>query len=122
MSGALDSAISISNGVCSPTTDISSRRPSTRPSTGPTIEEEVEMVVVQQEPVEIGSSGYGRELTPREKEQAIEIGSSGYGKQMSGQEKEKAVEVEAHQNIPFEERKRRRRGIRLMIERTKIWF
>jgi hypothetical protein len=122
MSGALDSAISISNGVSSPTTDISSRRPSTRPSTGPTIEEEVEMVEVQQEPVEIGSSGYGKETSPKDKEQAIEIGSSGYGKQMSGQEKEKAVEVEAHQNIPFEERKRRRKGVRLMIGRMKILF
>jgi hypothetical protein len=49
-----------------------------------------------------------------------QIGSSGYGKQMSGLEKGKAIELEANQRIKFEERKRRRRGVRLMIGRKKI--
>ncbi|PMD17839.1 hypothetical protein NA56DRAFT_727881 [Hyaloscypha hepaticicola] len=53
-------------------------------------------------------------------DQIAEIGSSGYGKQMSGLEKGKAIELEANQRIKFEERKRRRRGVRLMVGRRKI--
>jgi hypothetical protein len=122
MSGALDSAISISNGVSSPTTDISSRRPSTRPSTGPTIEEEIMGEGIQQEPVEIGSSGQEPVEIGSSEQGPVEIGSSGYGKEMSGPEKAKAVEMEANQRIRFEERKRRRRGVRLIIGRMKILF
>lgn len=105
MSGALDSAISISAGVSSPTTGtIGSRRPSTRPGTG----SDIEMVEVVEEP----------EPEP----EPVEIGSSGYGKEMSRQEKDKAVELEANRRVKFEERKRRRRGVRLMIGRMKILF
>jgi hypothetical protein len=68
--------------------------------------------VLQQEPVEIGSSEQG----------PVEIGSSGYGKEMSEPEKIKAVEMEANQRIRFEERKGRRRGVRLMVGGMKIWF
>jgi hypothetical protein len=113
MSGALDSAGSVSAGVSSPTTTtttttttIGSRRPSTRPTTGSDIEMADVMEVEGSQP----------EAEP------VEIGSSGYGKEMSGQEKEKAVEMEANQRIRFEERKRRRRGVRLMVGRTKVLF
>ncbi|KAE9376491.1 hypothetical protein N431DRAFT_479739 [Stipitochalara longipes BDJ] len=113
MSGALDSAVSISNGVSSPTIS-SSRRPSTRPTTGSDLgmEEVMEEPEVEMEPVEIGSSEQG----------PVEIGSSGYGKEMSAQEKGKAVEMEANQRIRFEERKRRRRGVRLLVGRRKVLF
>ncbi|PMD48974.1 hypothetical protein L207DRAFT_627610 [Hyaloscypha variabilis F] len=112
MSGALDSAISISNGVSSPTTISSSRRPSTRPTTGSDLGMEGLAEEHEMEPVEIGSSEQG----------PVEIGSSGYGKEMSAQEKGKAVEMEANQRVRFEERKGRRRGVRLLVGRMNIWF
>jgi hypothetical protein len=108
MSGALDNAGSISAGVSSPTTTttIGSRRTSTRPTTGSDIEMADVMEVEGSQP----------------EPEPVEIGSSGYGKEMSGQEKEKAVEMEANQRIRFEERKRRRKGVRLMVGRTKVLF
>ncbi|PMD63532.1 uncharacterized protein K444DRAFT_660993 [Hyaloscypha bicolor E] len=107
MSGALDNAGSVSAGVSSPTTTtIGSRRTSTRPTTGSDIEMADVMEVEGSQP----------------EPEPVEIGSSGYGKEMSGQEKEKAVEMEANQRIRFEERKRRRRGVRLMVGRTKVLF
>jgi hypothetical protein len=39
---------------------------------------------------------------------------------MSGLEKGSAIELEANQRIKFEERKRWRKGVRLMIGRRKI--
>jgi len=111
MSGALDSATNISNCVSSPTVS-TSRGGSTRPTTGSDLGMEGVAEEMEMEPVEIGSSEQG----------PIEIGSSGYGKIMSAQEKGKAVEMEANQRIKFEERKRRRRGVRLMVGRRKILF
>jgi hypothetical protein len=111
MSGALDSAISISAGVSSPTsTTFGSRRPSTRPTTG----SDIEMVDMRE--------AEAPEPEPEPEPEPVEIGSSGYGKEMSGQEKERAVEIEANQRVKFEERKRRRRGVRLMVGRTKVLF
>ncbi len=52
----------------------------------------------------------------------VEIGSSGYGREMSAAEKATAVEVEANHRIRFEERKKRRKGVRLWIGNLKIWL
>jgi hypothetical protein len=119
MSGALDSAISISNahGAGTNSAAISSRRPSTRP---PTSEASLnsnfrtlDSDIASDEIAEL--EGEGLELQER-----VEIGSSGYGKQMSGMEKRLAVEMEAQQRVKFEERKRRRRGVKLMVRGKKI--
>jgi len=91
MSGALDSVSSVA---------ISSRRPSTRPGTGEEIAEPEQKQEPESEPVEIGSSGYGKE--------------------MSEVEKGKAVELEPNQRVRFEERKRRRRGVKLAVGRLRI--
>jgi hypothetical protein len=54
--------------------------------------------------------------------QPDQIGSSGYGKQMSWLEKGRVVELEANQRIRFEERKQRRRGVPLVVRRAKIFL
>jgi hypothetical protein len=95
MSGGLDSASS----VIISSRDPSSRRPSTRPGTSDMTELEVE---------------------PEPEPEPVEIGSSGYGKMMSGMEKGQAVELEATRRVKFEERKRRRRGVKLAIGRLRI--
>ena len=127
MSGALDSAISISNGNTNSNTNthspieygtntvtISSRRPSTRPPTSEaSLNSNFRTLDSSDEIAEL--EGEGLELQER-----VEIGSSGYGKQPSQAEREVAVEMEAQQRVKFEERKRRRRGVRLLVGGRKI--